>query len=117
MAPGPEADPLYLDQILEVTDLIKGSLTGVGETDFLADRDKADATALRLGAIGELSRKLSSELRGRHPDIDWQGMYRLRNIVAHHYDQLNYQRIWSIATNALGDLQAACRAELDEIDR
>jgi uncharacterized protein with HEPN domain len=117
MAPGPEADPLYLDQILELIDLIKGSLRGVGEADFLSDRDKADATALRLGAIGELSRKLSSELRGRHPAIDWQGMYRLRNIISHHYGQLNYQRIWSTATNALGDLQAACRAELDEIDR
>jgi uncharacterized protein with HEPN domain len=117
MAPGPEADPLYLDRILAIIALTEQELGSVSEPEFLAEPNLKDATALRLGAIGELSRKLSSELRGRHQEIDWQGMYRLRNIVAHHYDQLNYRRIWSTATNALGDLKAACRAELDEIDR
>lgn len=116
MAPGPEADPLYLDQMLRLMDLVTRSLEGSSLELFLSDRDKADATALRLGAIGELSRKLSPDLRLRHPGIDWQGMYRLRNIVAHHYDQLDYGRIWSIAIHGLGDLHKACRAELDEID-
>lgn len=116
MAPGPESDPLYLDRILAIIGLTEQESRAVSEEEFLADRNLQDATALRLGAIGELSRKLSSELRNRHPEIDWPGMYRLRNIVAHHYDQLSYQRIWGAATNALGDLKVACRAELDAID-
>ena len=43
-------------------------------------------------------------------------MYALRNIVAHHYRQLNYRLLWKVATEALDALESACRAELKRID-
>lgn len=116
MAPGPEADPLYLDRILALIKVIQEELDEVGESAYLSNRNLADATALRLGAIGEFSGKLSDQLKGRHPHIDWIGMTKLRNIVAHHYDRIDHSRIWIIATHALDDLRTACRAELDAID-
>jgi uncharacterized protein with HEPN domain len=116
MRPGPEADALYLDKILEIIRFIRESLTGIQETEFLANRDKADATALRLSAVGEFSRKLSEELRSRHPQIPWPRMYSLRNIVAHHYDQMDHKIIWLVATTALDDLYVVCRHELDRLD-
>ncbi|HEX8621983.1 MAG TPA: HepT-like ribonuclease domain-containing protein [Allosphingosinicella sp.] len=116
MKPGPEADALYLDLIVEIIQLIRESLAGIREEEFLADRDKGDATALRLSAIGELSRKLSEDLRSRHPQIPWQRMYSLRNIVAHNYDQLDHRIIWGVATTALDELYAACQSEVDKLD-
>jgi uncharacterized protein with HEPN domain len=116
MKPGPEADPLYLDKILEIIQLVRASLTGLHQADFIADRDKADATALRLSAIGEFSWNLSIELRSRHPEIPWPRIYSLRNIVAHHYDRLDYRIIWRVATTALDELYAVCRQELDCVD-
>lgn len=114
MNAGPEADGLYLDRIIELVTLNRRTLTGVSRTAFLDDRTLGDATALRLGAIGEISRKLSAELKARHPAVPWDRMYKLRNIVAHHYDQLNYRIIWEVATTALDDLFAACRAEMGD---
>lgn len=116
MKPGPEADALYLDKILEIVQFIRESLAGIQETEFLANRDKADATALRLSAIGEFSRKLSEELRCRHPQIPWPRVYSLRNIVAHHYDQMDHKIIWVVATTALDELYVVCRNELDRLD-
>lgn len=116
MNAGPEADALYLDQIVELIQLIRESLAGSSEEEFLIDRTKGDATALRLGAIGEASRNLSDELRGRHQEIEWRKMYGLRNIVAHHYRQLNYRILWQIATGALDPLAKACRDELSRLD-
>lgn len=113
MKAGPEADGLYLDRIIELIMLIRDGLAGVGEADFLGNRTLADATALRLGAIGELSRKLSADLKARHGAVPWDRIYRLRNIVAHHYDRLNYRIIWEIATTALDEILEACRTELD----
>ncbi|HEY0413481.1 MAG TPA: HepT-like ribonuclease domain-containing protein [Allosphingosinicella sp.] len=115
MNAGPEADPLYLDQIVELIALIRGSLAGIDEDDFLRNRMMGDATALRLGAIGEATRKLSNELRERHREIEWHKMYGLRNIVAHHYRRLNYRILWQIATEALDPLEQACRNELSRI--
>jgi uncharacterized protein with HEPN domain len=116
MNSGPEADALYLDQVVELVQLIRDSLAGTDEAEFLSDRLKGDATALRLGAIGEASRKLSDELRARHPEIDWRKMYGLRNIVAHHYRQLNYRILWQIATGSMEALDQACRDELSRLD-
>lgn len=116
MNSGPDADALYLDQIVEVIQLIRESLAETDEEEFLADRLKGDATALRLGAIGEASRKLSDELRARHQGIEWRKMYGLRNIVAHHYRQLNYRILWQIATGTLAPLDQACREELARLD-
>jgi len=117
MRPGPDGDALYLDMILEIIERIQGSLDGLDPKSFAEDRDKADATALRLSAIGEIGRKLSEELRARHPEIDWVRMFKLRNIVAHHYDRLDFDIIWNVATNALNPLEVACRQELAEIDK
>jgi uncharacterized protein with HEPN domain len=113
---GPETDPLQLDQIVELIELIRTSLAGVDEADFLRDRMMGDGTALRLGAIGQATRKLSAELRERHPAIGWHKMYGLRNIVAHHYRRLNYRILWETATGALDELEEACRYELSRID-
>jgi len=115
MNAGPEADALYLDQIVELIQLIRDSLAGTDEADFLLDRTKGDATALRLGAIGEASHKLSNELRKRHPAMAWHRIYGLRNIVAHRYRQLNYRILWQVATEALDPLDEACRSELDRL--
>ncbi|HYG47672.1 MAG TPA: HepT-like ribonuclease domain-containing protein [Allosphingosinicella sp.] len=109
---GPEADALYLDEIVELVQLVRESLVGTSQAEFLLDRTKGDATALRLGAIGEASRKLSRELQERHPEIEWRKMYGLRNIVAHHYRRLNYRILWQIATETLEPLDEACRDEL-----
>jgi len=116
MNAGPEADALYLDQIVELVQLIRESLDGIDADEFLLDRTKGDATALRLGAIGEASSKLSDELRERHPAIEWRRMYGLRNIVAHHYRQLNYRILWQVATEGLDSLDKACRDELSRLD-
>jgi uncharacterized protein with HEPN domain len=113
---GPGGDALYLDQILELIDLIRENLDGIDQGHFLEDRTRGDATALRLGAIGEASRKLSDELRARHTQIDWRRMYSLRNIAAHHYQKLNYRLLWKVASEALEPLEAVCRAELKRID-
>ena len=116
MNAGPEADALYLDQIVELIQLFRESLVGTDEAGFLLDRTKGDATALRLGAIGEASRKLSEELQERHPEIEWRRMYGLRNIVAHHYRKLNYRILWQIAAGTLDPLESACRDELSRFD-
>ncbi len=116
MTPGSEVDALHLDHIVELVELIRADLVGTTEPDFLADRTKGDATALRLASIGEASRKLSIELQARHPQIEWRKMYALRNIVAHHYQSLNYRLLWRIAAGALEPLEIACRTELQRID-
>ena len=115
MAPGSEADGLYLERILEMIDLIETSLVQIDEPSFLADRDKLDLTAFRLFQIGELTHKLSKDAKQRHPEIAWPSIYGLRNLIAHHYEKTKPNALWAIATNSLTALRAVCRQEVDRL--
>jgi uncharacterized protein with HEPN domain len=117
MAPEPEADGLYLEQILELIDLIETSLGGADQASFLASRDKVDVTAFRLFQIGELTNKLSKGPKQRHPEIAWSSIYGLRNLIAHHYQKSKPAAIWATATNSLSALRTVCRQELDRLER
>ena len=116
MAPGPEADGLYLERILETIDLVQSSLEAVDEADFRTDRDKIDLTAFRLFQIGELTNKLSQDVKQRHPEIAWPSIYGLRNLIAHHYEKTKPQALWTIANNSLGALRTVCEQELVRLE-
>lgn len=116
MAPGADADGLYLERILELIGLIGSGLEEVDRTEFLSSRDKLDLTAFRLFQIGELTNKLSLDIKQRHPEIAWPSIYGLRNLIAHHYEKTKPQALWTIATNSLDALGAVCRQELDRLD-
>ena len=116
MAPGAEADALYLERILETIGLVQGSLEGMAESDFLTNRDKVDLTAFRLFQIGELTNKLSQDLKQRHPEIAWPSIYGLRNLIAHHYEKTKPDALWTIARNSLDALCAVCRQEAARLE-
>jgi len=116
MAPGTEADGLYLERIIELISLIQAGLKEMDEAAFLADRDMIDLTAFRLFQIGELTHKLSQDPKQRHPEIAWTSIYGLRNLIAHHYEKSKPSALWTIVTNSMAALETVCRQELDRID-
>lgn len=99
--------------ILELIAHIDRRINGVSREHFLNDQDEIDLTAYRLAIIGENCGKLAPELRARHSDIDWVGMYAMRNVIAHDYVGIDAKLVW----DTIGDLvslAAVCRAELGE---
>ena len=107
-----ERDLIQLDQIIELIDHIQRRLENMSEKHFLAERDEIDLTAFRVAAIGEASHKLSEDLKARHPHINWAGIYRMRNVIAHDYGSIDAERVWLVAQNQLEALAAVCRTEL-----
>lgn len=107
-------DPDRLHGMLKLILLVRRSLQDVDETSFYANRDLIDATAYRIQHIGEAAKKLSSALRERHPDLPWQLIIGMRNLLAHAYDYVDPQSVWTAATERLGEIEAMCRAELGQ---
>lgn len=116
MKSGAAADGLYLTRIVELVALIDATLKDITFAGFAADRDKAEVTAFRIAMIGETSRKVLTELKERHPNIPWRSIARTRNIIVHHYEQIDRSIIWQIANDHLGSLEATCRLELERLD-
>ena len=59
-----------------------------------------------LEILGEAARRLSSQLRDQHPEIDWKKIIGLRNIIAHQYEEVRIERIWEITQNDIPLLKA-----------
>jgi uncharacterized protein with HEPN domain len=70
--------------------------------------DKLDAICMMLIAIGESLKKLDKitdgELLKRYPDIDWVGAKGMRDIINHHYFDLNAEVVYDVCRNKLPQL-------------
>jgi uncharacterized protein with HEPN domain len=116
MKPSPEADLDYLDLIIEIVGHIKRRLGGLTLDQFANDKDEVDLTAFRISAIGETTRKLTEELKARHPELAWRSIYGMRNAIAHGYERMDPTQIWNAAVNSLDALVAVCEIELERAE-
>jgi len=74
---------------------------GMRFEDFIKDRKTRNAVERNLEIIGEAARHVSLEIRDSHPDIPWTSITGLRNIIAHEYGDIRYEKVWSICENRL----------------
>lgn len=102
----------HLRQIVRMVALIEGRLMTFDKATFLADRNEIDLTSFRLQVIGEAVRKVSDAIKERYPKVAWQQIVAMRNFIAHDYEGIDIERVWSVATNNLRELESVCRAEL-----
>ena len=68
------------------------------------DRD-FDAAMMNFIIIGEEVGKLTDEIKSKNEQINWQKIYSLRNIIAHHYFGINVDIVWQIISIDLPKLK------------
>jgi uncharacterized protein with HEPN domain len=66
-----------------------------------------------LEIISEASRRLSDELKARHPGIPWREMAAAGNFYRHNYEDVTPRRVWKTLQEDLSPLRAVIQQELD----
>lgn len=70
--------------------------------------EKLDAICMQLIAIGEslknLDKVTGKELLCNYPQIEWKKVMGLRDIITHHYFDLNADAIFDVCRHHIGDL-------------
>ena len=73
--------------------------------------------SMNLLQIGELAGRLTPEFSAEtRAEIDWRGMRNMRNMFAHDYGSMDYERIWETAIYDIPVLKAACTAFLKQMN-
>jgi len=72
--------------------------------DFLANRLVRNAVERNLEIIGEAARCVSQPFRDAHHEIPWRPIIALRNVLAHEYGEIRYERLWLLCTQQLAVL-------------
>jgi uncharacterized protein with HEPN domain len=65
------------------------------------------STLYRLVVIGEAVKALPAELLARQPQVPWQEIARLRDLLAHHYYRVDAQIIRRTVETPLSELREA----------
>lgn len=116
MKPSERDQILYLEDILKSMERVAEYIQGLEFQKFREDYKTLDAVLRNFEIIGEASKNLTRDLKSNYPDVPWDDMYSLRNIVSHGYFGIDYKIIWDIATNDLPANQSEIKKVL-EIER
>ncbi len=106
-----------LSEILEASDRIERRfLTIQSSEDFLKSDDgidRLDAICMMLIAIGESLKYLDKITNGKlfehYPGVDWKGAKGIRDIISHHYFDVDAEIIFSVCKERLPILTQTIR--------
>lgn len=69
-----------------------------------ANDEKLSAILYQITIIGEATKRISQQFRQQHPEIPWREMAGMRDVIAHEYDQLDFDVVWDVVQNKLPEL-------------
>lgn len=100
--------------VLESGEAIKKYVEGYSYQKFAQDRKTYSAVIREFEIIGEAVGKLPEDVKQRRPDIPWQDIKDLRNLLIHEYFGIDLEIIWLVIEEDLPRLIEAVAALLNE---
>jgi uncharacterized protein with HEPN domain len=112
-----------LEDIITSLKLIQQRFQSIQTSDdFLKDEqglEKLDSISMRLIAIGEgfknVDKLTDFQLLEKYPQIPWKQVKGVRDILSHHYFDLDAETIYEICANEIDGLLSVTMTILDEV--
>jgi len=114
-----------LEDIKFSIELIKKRFEQIDNSDdFLANEDgleKLDSISMRLVAVGEgfknIDKLTNKQLLSNYPNVNWKGIKGVRDILSHHYFDLDAETIFEICNSHIDELLATTNCIISDIKR
>ena len=97
---------LYLEHIREAVAKVF-VYTADGRAEFMKQTLIQDGVVRNFEVIGEAVKNLGESIRRKRPDIPWSDIARFRDILIHHYMEVDLQRVWNVVETYLPTLRDA----------
>ncbi len=96
---------IYLDDVLEAIEKIQDYIEKISYEQFSKNGMISDAVIRNLEVIGEAVKSLPTEIKNKHPNIEWRKISGLRDILIHEYFGINLKIVWDIVINKIPELK------------
>ena len=87
-------DESYLVDMLVSARAILEYVGEMGEAEFEQNEMTKDAVLRRMEILGEAAKRVSDEFKSLHPEIDWSGPARMRDVLIHQYRRVDLGEVW-----------------------
>jgi len=104
----------FIEDILICLEKIKKYISGLSFDEFLKDYKTQDAVIRNIEIIGEASKKISSDLKDKYPNIPWKMIAGTRDRLIHGYFGVNIDIVWEIVTIDMPVLEQEVKKIKDE---
>jgi uncharacterized protein with HEPN domain len=95
-------------RLLDILDAIERVFTyvkGMTYKDFLSDSKTQDAVVRNIEIIGEAARNLPKTFRTENPQVPWDEIIGMRNVIVHRYFGILVDVIWDVIKKELPKLK------------
>ncbi len=93
-----------VEDILESIANLQSFVEGMSCEEFAADTKTVRAAAYEIMIIGEAAAHVPQQARCRSPQVPWDEMRGIRNIVVHEYFRVDVAILWQTITQNLPPL-------------
>jgi len=115
--------PVILTQINEALEKIQARTAHIndasGFTDTPSGMEKLDGVCMLFAAVGEALKQVdkitSGNLLPQYPEIDWKGAMGFRDIIVHHYFDIDAEQVAWICKHEIEPLSAAIKRMIEDM--
>lgn len=111
----PRQYELYLKDILKAAEKVRRYVDEVEYEVFKVDELRVDGVLHNLMIVGEAIKHIPDDIREQAPNIEWRNIGRFRDVVVHHYFNINWEIVWEIVQIHLPTLQQGIQELLDNL--
>jgi uncharacterized protein with HEPN domain len=101
-----------LTDIIEAIERVHGVLADVSLEAFENDWQRQWLVERGVEIVSEASRHLPDDMKARNPEIPWQKVAGIGNVLRHNYENIAAAVLWKLAQVDLPTLEKVCRSEL-----
>ncbi|WP_332237937.1 HepT-like ribonuclease domain-containing protein [Sporolactobacillus sp. KGMB 08714] len=98
-------DRIVLQKLSNYISDVKSFVNGYSYTQFLDDKKTLASCAFTVLQMGELAKRLSTEVQEEHTDMPWKGLRGMRNRIVHDYENIDFNVLWETIGHDLPEFQ------------
>jgi uncharacterized protein with HEPN domain len=97
-------DSASLLDIVRAGQLVLQFAQGLNREQLASDVLRQSAILYQISIMGEATKRLSREFREQHPEVPWDDVAGMRDIIAHQYDRLDLDIVWQVIQRNIPEL-------------
>lgn len=105
----------FLKDMLDAIDEIESFTSGIDFLTFQNNREKVLAVVKLLEILGEAVKKIPNNIRSQYPNIAWQAIAGMRDILVHEYWSIDTDVVWASVKEDMPKLKVVILDILNEL--